>query len=168
MLKSSHLFFIAGFHSHPVVVHKLLRKVVDHTLDAAPVALGAARFPRLYLASDLMAFAFRACMSSKRSIHRIQSTPPRNQALTCTRFGYPRRWRSSVQDGRRTTGLSRGRIEASIVGRAFDGCGVHGHSRGWAIGDAPVTMQPGTRTLSSWLLVRIWPPGGDSTAPMQE
>jgi len=45
-------------HSHPVVVHKLLRKIVDHALDPAPETFRAARCAWFDFAADFMSFAF--------------------------------------------------------------------------------------------------------------
>jgi hypothetical protein len=46
---------------YPIVINKLLREVIDYTLDAAARAFGAASFAWFELAFDLMPFALRAC-----------------------------------------------------------------------------------------------------------
>lgn len=55
--------------SHPVIVHELLRKVIDHALDATANTFGTARFTRFYFTAYLVSFAFRTYPDSACLIH---------------------------------------------------------------------------------------------------
>lgn len=44
-----------------IIINKSLREVIGYTFGTTFEALGAAGFPRLHLALDLVALAFRTC-----------------------------------------------------------------------------------------------------------
>ena len=83
-----HRVYVYHAHSHPIIVHKLLRKVIHHTFDPASRTFGTTGLAGFHLAANLVSFAFCAC----ELFSYIRRTGLFRVNLTSSRFRYPRRY----------------------------------------------------------------------------